>query len=75
LQLCHNCLVTIPKEIGRLTALKDLRLYRNQVAAIPRELGRLTALERLSVSFIHCFCLRLSPLAAVAEQRADVGAG
>lgn len=41
---------TIPTEIGRLTALTNLRLYENALTGtIPTEIGRLTRLEMLEL--------------------------
>ncbi|CAN0308850.1 unnamed protein product, partial [Pylaiella littoralis] len=39
---------TIPKELGKLIALKELHLYQNNLSGpIPPELGKLAALKVL----------------------------
>jgi hypothetical protein len=43
----NKCVV--PAELGRLTALRDLRLNGNKFTSVPAELGRLTALTRLDL--------------------------
>src|SRR3954470_10227999 len=47
LELSGLNLVSLPPEIGRLTALTALLLYDNRLAALPPEIGRLTALTTL----------------------------
>ena len=37
----------VPAEVGRLTALRVLRLSNNEVTSVPAEIGQLTSLERL----------------------------
>lgn len=50
LQLQNNNLVTLPKELWRLTSLTELNLGYNQLKEIPIEVGQLTQLREL---FIH----------------------
>ncbi|MEO7932589.1 MAG: COR domain-containing protein [Chthoniobacterales bacterium] len=43
-------LTTLPAEIGQLTALTELNLYRNKLTTLPAEIGKLSALIDLDVS-------------------------
>ena len=47
LEMYHNDLTHIPKEIKLLTRLKELRLSNNRIKCIPDELYSLTKLEKL----------------------------
>ena len=40
-------LPTLPKSIGRLTALQSLQCFNNQLTALPESIGRLVALRKL----------------------------
>jgi len=51
------------------------QLHNNQLTELPREIGQLGALEILDVSRDRCHSPPVSPLTAVGQQRADVGAG
>ena len=50
LSLSANRLASVPRDVGRLTALMYLYLADNQLAAVPREIGRLEKLVWLTVS-------------------------
>jgi len=44
-----NPLTSLPAEIGKLTALTDLRLGNNKLTSLPPEIGNLTKLKGLSL--------------------------
>eukprot|EP01102_Stenamoeba_stenopodia_P020794 TRINITY_DN8237_c0_g1_i1.p1 TRINITY_DN8237_c0_g1~~TRINITY_DN8237_c0_g1_i1.p1 ORF type:complete len:970 (-),score=239.15 TRINITY_DN8237_c0_g1_i1:45-2954(-) len=48
LDLSHNALESVPKDIGTLSCLKSLRLDNNQISSLP-DLGKMKSLERLNV--------------------------
>ncbi len=50
LDLYNNQLISLPTEIGSLTALKTLHLRSNQLISLPTEIGSLTALTTLDLS-------------------------
>ena len=41
----------LPAEVGRLSALRQLRLGGNQLTSLPAEIGQLTSLSYLNLSF------------------------
>ncbi|WP_439578423.1 leucine-rich repeat domain-containing protein [Elioraea sp.] len=43
-------LTTLPRQIGRLTALRDLDLSGNRLITLPPEIGKLTGLQHLNLS-------------------------
>ncbi len=50
LDLIGNQLSEIPRELGRLSTLRELYLSNNQLSEIPRELGQLSTLRELYLS-------------------------
>ncbi len=50
IDLSHQSLTSLPKEIGRCTGLKSLSLNDNQLRSLPTTLGFCTALEILDLS-------------------------
>jgi len=49
LYLENKGLSLLPKEIGQLQALQELRLYNNRLVSIPKEIGQLQALQGLGL--------------------------
>lgn len=41
--------ITLPADLGRLTAVRQIRLYGSHLRRLPAEIGRLTALEDLDI--------------------------
>jgi len=50
LDLDHNCLESLPKEIGKMSSLQWLFLDDNHISELPEQIGNLTSLERLFLS-------------------------
>ena len=44
----NNKLITVPSEIGLLTNVQELRLYRNEMVSLP-EIGSLLQLQKLEM--------------------------
>ncbi len=51
LYLSNNQLITLPEQIGNLTALTSLDFCFNQLTTIPEQIGNLTALTSLDLSY------------------------
>jgi Leucine-rich repeat (LRR) protein len=47
IDISHPEITTLPKEIGKLSALESLALLSNQLTSLPPEIGQLTALKGL----------------------------
>ncbi|KAL0265799.1 UNVERIFIED_CONTAM: hypothetical protein PYX00_011514 [Menopon gallinae] len=53
LDLSHNRLATLPKEIGSLSQLRWLYLNHNQLTTLPKEIESLSQLKELRLCFNH----------------------
>ena len=57
LDLTNNQLTSLPKEIGKMRSLRELRLSKNQLVALPPEIGYLESLKHLDLEDNHLYSL------------------
>ncbi|MBI9016129.1 MAG: leucine-rich repeat domain-containing protein [Phycisphaerae bacterium] len=50
-------LIKLPAEIGELTELEKLVIFKTELSSLPPQIGKLTALKNLDVSFNQLTCL------------------